>query len=47
MAMACLAGVNLPLLSVLMSLGRDLSGFGVPFGGQRVQFQQIARVVPI
>jgi len=47
MAMACLAGVNLPLLSVLMSLGRDLSGFGFPVGGQRVQFQQIARVVPI
>jgi hypothetical protein len=47
MALACLSGVNLPLMSVLAGLGRDLSGFGVPVGGQYVQFQQVARIVPI
>lgn len=46
MAMACLAGVNLPLMSILAGLGADLSGFAAPIGGRRVRFQPMAQVVP-
>jgi len=46
MAMACLAGVNLPLMAVMAGLGRDLSGFPLPTGGQKARHYPVARIVP-
>lgn len=45
MSMACLAGVNLPLISVLAGLGHDLSGFAEPAGGALVGTQSVASVL--
>ncbi|MFT7213019.1 MAG: hypothetical protein ACI9XK_003275 [Granulosicoccus sp.] len=45
MAMACLAGVNLPLVSVFAGLDHDLSGFNQPVGGAHVSTQSIARLL--
>jgi len=46
MAMACLAGVNLPLMAVMAGLGRDLSGFPLPTGGRQARHYPVARIVP-
>lgn len=45
MSMACLAGVNLPLMAVLAGLDRDLSGLGTPVAGRLVRSQTVARLV--
>lgn len=45
MAMACLAGVNLPLMAVLAGLDRDLSGLGTPIAGRLVRSRSVAQIV--
>ncbi|ASJ72456.1 ATP-grasp domain-containing protein [Granulosicoccus antarcticus] len=45
MAMACLAGVNLPLASVFAGLGWDQSGFNEPLEGAFVGTQSVARLL--
>lgn len=45
MAMACLAGVNLPLESVFAGLGLEQSGLKKPVGGALVGTQSVARLV--
>jgi len=47
MAMSCLAGVNLPLMSVMAGLNRDVSGFAQPTGGRFVKFYPVATIVPV
>lgn len=46
MVMACEAGVNLPLLSVMAGLGLDLSGFTDPMDGVRVRMRDVVEILP-
>ncbi len=43
MALACLAGVNLPLISAQAALGHDTGTHPAPQEGALVQFEQVAR----
>ncbi len=43
--LACLAGVNLPLMAVRAALGQDTGTQATPRGGALVRFEQVARIV--
>lgn len=45
MSMACLAGINLPLMALLAGLDRDLSRLGSPVAGKLVRSQPVAKLV--
>ena len=45
MVMACAAGVNMPLLSVLAQLDKDVSGFAAPRDGLRLRMESAPKIV--